>query len=163
MAFEATGEIIQVEPLAIAPGEPLELYVTFNAQRLEPAEGRWEIRIIVSLNGRFARKVIYTTENEVVTEALPLHFREVMPDYPISGHASLKARQARIPRPPWQALDSKRITIQPVEEFLGIAPGPIPLLPAVEVPPIAELPPRTELLVGLIAVIAVVALLTRGK
>lgn len=131
-----TGEIVGVTPSAIAPGEPITLFITYNAFR-PGIVAAWRTRIKGTLNGFHANNVNFHTYGKGDRISEPLYFNQPMPNHATKGTITLEEVAW------WPAkdiaLDSRSLTIHIPAEIIPITPKP-PSKPGVTIPDIPFLP-----------------------
>ena len=183
-ALPIAGKIIKVSPLAIEPGEPITVRVSVNYLHLAAdIVGAWHLNVMVEWDGYWGEVGVFTARRGLQKIRAhishfgrkgELHPRIVaMPNRTISGYVTLLGREKESPLPQWYILDREEITIHPKglpEEPPAVRPTPgAPFWeapPPWEPPPPEPEPPRVPaawIVVGLVVVVAVVALLVWRK
>lgn len=130
-----TGEITYVQPAVIPPGQPLDIFVSFDA--FNPGGRFWATRItaVISDGKSNSDKQSHPGEKgHRESEELSLG---TMPNSTVKGTILLEAVSGFFELS-WETLDYKSFTISPAISEVVIAPKPEPSIPYT--PPYATLP-----------------------
>ena len=90
MGSSPTGEIVQVTPSSIAPGEPVTLYIAYNAYWPGSLIFPWRTRLSGKLDGFTGENVDVHLRTNTKRTAEPLFFSGAMPNRPITGWIRLE-------------------------------------------------------------------------
>lgn len=119
--FDISGLITSVYPSQIAPGQPLDLYVDFNAYNdsLYYQLRGWETKVTATLNGYAGSDIQfhYGRDGSRTGQSLQLG---TMPSDDLSGEVTLYGRNKKIPQAAFTELHTKSVSIMSI----GVEPPP---------------------------------------
>lgn len=122
------GEIVQVMPSFIAPGQRIEIYVTLNANYpgAWPPKG-FSARVKAELGGFSGKNDFWSLSDDIVRERALITLSGVMPNRPLTGYVILEGARHTSPwTHEWIVLDTRKITIGLPKTMETIQPVPSP-------------------------------------
>lgn len=120
-----TGEIVNVMPSSIAPGQPVSLSIDYNA--FHPGiVWTWMTRVKVVLDGMSAENTDYHAGSSGSRIGSPLNFNKPMPNRPISGTITLEYLPVIAPTMFTKQpiiLDTRKVKILLPEQITPVTPS----------------------------------------